>query len=43
MLGLHAGRVRADGPPAAVLTAAAAAFGMALDASGRLAMPAEER
>ncbi len=43
MLVLEAGRVRADGPPAAVLTAAATAFGMALDASGRLAMPAEER
>ena len=43
MLVLADGRVRADGPPGAVLAAAAAAFGMALDAQGRLVMPAGER
>ncbi len=43
MLVLEEGRVRADGPPHAVLAAAAAAFGMVLDGSGRLVMPAGER
>ena len=43
MLVLADGRVRADGPPCAVLGAAASAFGMDVDAAGRLAMPAGER
>ncbi len=42
MLVLAEGRVVADGAPRAVLPAAAAAFGMALDASGRLVVPAGE-
>ena len=40
MLVLADGHVLADGPPAAVLPQAAAAFGMALDGVGRLVMPA---
>ncbi len=43
MVVLEGGRVRADGKPASVLTAAASAFGMALDKAGHLVMPAGER
>ncbi len=43
MVVLEEGRVRADGAPGVVLTEAAAAFGMALDAWGRLVMQTEAR
>ncbi len=42
MVVLEAGRVRADGPPGGVMAQAAAAFGMGLDAFGRLVMQAGE-
>ena len=43
MVVVQDGRVRADGTPDAVRAEAAAAFGMALDGSGRLIMQAGER